>query len=204
VEHLLTIWWDGRPGIGSTATGLSNCFRESCAFRSVSWQPRNSPKAGAAPRSLAERAGDDRCAGPPGRSRFDGRDAKQGETDVAGDRQRSERRDGGGGVDAVQHECRLNPVKPADDGGKGGGDAVVEQDGEQAEHAKHAAGQRQARGAGGKREGQPDDAGDEQGDSDRVERHGGDHRAALAGERGDPGWPRHRTGLAGRVCRRSR
>lgn len=41
MNHLLTICWDGKPNIGSTATGLSNCFRESFAFRSVSWQPRN-------------------------------------------------------------------------------------------------------------------------------------------------------------------
>ncbi len=35
-------------------------------------------------------------------------------------------------MDAVQHECRLSPVKPANDGGKGGGGAVLGQDGEQA------------------------------------------------------------------------
>ena len=74
---------------------------------------------------------------------------------------RLERRDGAG-VDAVEHGCGLGPVQRVDDGGRGGADAVLEQDDERAEYAEHAAGHRQARGAGGDREREPDGARDEQ------------------------------------------
>ena len=99
--------------------------------------------------------------------------------------QRLERSDDGTGVDVVEHGCRLGTVERADDGGCGGADAVLEQDDEQAEYAEHAARHGQAGGVGGKREGKPDDAGDEQDDRDHAERHAGDHRCAVAGERGD-------------------
>ena len=88
----------------------------------------------------------------------------------------------GAPLDAVDHGCRLGPVESLDDGRPRGGDAVLEQDDKGAEHA---AGHRHARGTLGEREGQPDGPGNEQDDGDHVERHAGDHRAAVIGECGD-------------------
>ena len=91
----------------------------------------------------------------------------------------------GAAVDVVEHGCGLGPVQRVDDGGRGRADAALEQDDERAKHAEHAAGHRQARGARGQREREPDGARDEQDETDRPERHAGDHRPAVNGERGD-------------------
>src|SRR5579859_6582804 len=89
--------------------------------------------------SLAEGAGGDGRGGPAGRAGLEGGDAEQGDADVA---EQGERLGGGdgAGVHAFQQRGGLGVAESGGDGGGGGVDAVLEQDGQRAEDGERGAG----------------------------------------------------------------